>query len=105
MTVATTAQEIAALKRAVRDLETRLDALQGAAPDSEAFRDEVRKEFATTREFIDRNQQSNDAMFKVVFRQLEADRLMADQRQAISDRRHAEIMGQLEKILTQPREN
>jgi hypothetical protein len=44
-------------------------------------------------------------MFKVVFRQLEADRLMADQRQAISDRRHAEIMGQLEKILTQSREN
>ena len=103
--MATTAQDIAALKRALKDLQDRVEALEGAQPRIE--------------QAIREHQSSNDVMFKVVLRQLEDIRLVGDQRQAIADQRqviadqrqviadqrHAEIMGQFEKILTQPREN
>ena len=101
-----------------RELDERLTKLERriaeiapttTASQSDELRAEMRKGFADAHELIDRKireaQSSNDVMFKMLFRQREDDRVLADQRQAAADQRHAEIMAQFEKLLRQPPEN
>jgi predicted kinase len=82
----TMAQDVAALKKAVKELRDRVDALEGGAG-----LDGVRQEIRELRS-------DHDAMFKILLRQREDDRALADQR-------HAQIMGQFEKLFSQPPEN
>ena len=85
----TVAQDAATLKRVVRELRERIDALEGAGlPHLEqALRQEIREARSDA-----------DVMFKVLLRQREDDRVLAD-------RRHAEIMAQFEKLTTGPQNN
>lgn len=87
--MATVAQDVGALKRVVKELRERLDALEGAGlPHLEqVLRQEIREARSDA-----------DVMFKVLLRQREDDRVLAD-------RRHAEIMAQFEKLTTRPQNN
>jgi hypothetical protein len=82
--MATVAQDVAALKRAVKELRDRIDALEGSGiPHLEqVLRQEIREARSDA-----------DVMFKVLLRQREDDRVLAD-------KRHAEIMAQFEKLAT-----
>jgi predicted kinase len=80
------AQDVAALKKAVKELRDRVNALEG-----DAGLDGVRQEIRELRS-------DNDAMFKILLRQREDDRALADQRRA-------QIMGRFEKLFSQPPEN
>jgi hypothetical protein len=112
----------------IRELDDRLTKVERRVDiDTSGLHPDVRQEFVATREVVERvdrkldavaerlnskidatserlgrrideERHSNDAMFQVLFRQLEADRLLADQR-------HAAIMSQFEKLLTRPSEN
>jgi len=82
----TTAQDIAALKRAVKDLERRMDSFEGPSG-LEGVRQEIRD-----------LRGSNDIMFKLILRQLEDTR-------TISDQRHTQIVALIEKLQTKPPEN
>jgi hypothetical protein len=86
----------------VRELDERLTKLESRLEESES---NVKAGFERLESKIDAAQNSNDVMFKVLFRQREDDRVLADQRQAIADQRHAEIMAQFEKLLARPSEN
>jgi hypothetical protein len=108
--MATAAQDIAALKRAVKELDERVAKIEAAgSSETEAWRADVTRELAVIRDMIEQNQHSNDTMLKVVFRQLEADRLMADQRHTtllnVIIQNQAVVMAQFEKLLAQPPEN
>ena len=87
--MATAAQDVVALKRVVRELRERLDALEGSGlPHLEqVLRQEIREARSDA-----------DVMFKVLLRQREDDRVLADQR-------HAEIMAQFEKLTARPPDN
>ena len=96
----TATQEIAALKRAVKQLEDRLDALE-----RDKLEQVVREGFA-----------ENGALINLLLKQRTDDRTLADQRydaligridknQAIADQRHTQIMAQFEKLLARPSEN
>jgi hypothetical protein len=67
------------------------------------------RELAVIRDMIEQNQHCNDTMLKVVFRQLEADRLMADQQHTtllnVINQNQAVAMAQFEKLLVRPPEN
>jgi hypothetical protein len=93
--MATAPQEIAALKRAVKEIENRLDALE--RPKLETRLDKLEQTVAEG--FADQK-----AMMDVLLRQRADDRTLADQRQAIADKRHAEVMAQFEKLLAKPPE-
>lgn len=82
----TAAQEIAALKRAVKEIENRLDALEGVRG-LDRIRQDVREA-----------QSNNDALFKVVLRRLE-------HIQSTMDSQHEAVMAQVEKLATKPPEN
>jgi len=87
--MATVVQDVAALKRAVKQLRDRLDALEGSGiPHLEQL---LRQEIREARS-------DADVMFKVLLRQREDDRVLAD-------KRHAEIMAQFEKLTTGPSDN
>ena len=66
---------------------------------------QVDKRFDAVDTAIREAKDSNDMIFKVLLRQREDDRALADQRQALADQRHAEIMAQFEKLLAKPSEN
>jgi hypothetical protein len=87
--MATVAQDVTALKRVVKELRERLDALEGAGVPhlEQVLRQEIREARSDA-----------DVMFKVLLRQREDDRVLAD-------RRHAEIMAQFEKLTTRPQNN
>jgi hypothetical protein len=106
----TAAQDIAALKRAVKELDERVAKIEAAgSSETEAWRADVTRELAVIRDMIEQNQHSNDTMLKVVFGQLEADRLMADQRHTsllnVINQNQAVVMAQFEKLLAQPPQN
>lgn len=82
----TAAQEITALKRAVKEIESRLDALEGSRG-LDGVRQDIREA-----------QSNNDALFKVVLRRLE-------HMQTQMDSQHAAVMAQFEKLATKPPEN
>ena len=93
-------QEIAALNRAVKELEDRHDALE-----REKREQVVREGFA-----------ENGALINLLLKQRTDDRTLADQRydaliaridknQTIADQRHTQIMAQFEKLLARPSEN
>jgi signal transduction histidine kinase len=85
----TAAQAIAALKRAVKEIETRLDALE--RPKLEQRMDRLAQ---TVKEGFAEQKAMTDLLLK---RSLEAER--------ISDQRHDEIMAQFEKLQAKPIEN
>jgi hypothetical protein len=88
----TQAQEIAALKRAVREIEQRLGALEG--PDGlGGIRQAIREETS-----------NNDALFKVVLRRLEHLQGSMEKMQTQMDGNHAAVMAQFEKIHAKPSE-
>lgn len=91
--MATVAQDVSALKKAVKELRNRLDALEGPSG------------LEGLERAIGELRSDNDAVFKILLRQREDDRALADQRQVIADKRHAEIMAQFEKLATRPPEN
>ena len=87
--MASVAQDVAALKRAVKELRDRLDALEGSGiPHLEQVLGQEIREVRS----------DADVMFKVLLRQREDDRVLAD-------KRHAEIMAQFEKLTTGPPDN
>ena len=83
--MATAAQEVPALKRAVKEIENRLDAFEGTG-------------LAGICQAIREAQSSNDALFKVAFRQIE-------HLHSVIDKRFDAVMAQFEKLLAQPSEN
>jgi hypothetical protein len=85
----TAAQEIAALKRAVKEIETRLDALE--RPKLEQRMDRLEQ---TVKEGFAEQKAMTDLLLK---RSFEAER--------ISDQRHDEIMAQFEKLQAKRIEN
>jgi hypothetical protein len=94
--MATAAQEIAALKRAVKEIETRLEALE--RPQLEQRLDKLEQ---VVKEGFAEQKAMTDLLLK---RSFEAERI-SDQRQAIADQRHDEIMAQFEKLQAKPIEN
>jgi hypothetical protein len=90
----------------VRELDERLNKVEGGFERLERKIDVAIERFDrkidAAVERLDRNideaQHSNDLMFKVLLRQREDDRVLAD-------RRHAEIMAQFEKLQAKSTEN
>lgn len=89
------AQGIAALKRAIKQSENRLDALDKPKLERlNKIEQTVKEGFA-----------EHGALINLLLKQRADDRALADQRRTIADQRHAEIMAQFEKLLAKRPEN